>query len=126
MRHPKLRDTLHAIECGPEPVSALAFHPYHQVGGCVLARCVSGVCRARRARERAGLLHPGVGIKPMLQSNWRVSFWGASQCAVRRLNAGPYPGGRLAHHARTHIRYRTLLVPLQVRVCPDVRGVVRA
>ncbi len=32
MRHPKLRDTLHAIECGPEPVSALAFHPYHQVG----------------------------------------------------------------------------------------------
>lgn len=36
MRHPKLRDTLHAIECGPEPVSALAFHPYHQVGACVL------------------------------------------------------------------------------------------
>ncbi len=45
MRHPKLRDTLHAIECGPEPVSALAFHPYHQVGGCVLARgCVLVGC----------------------------------------------------------------------------------
>ncbi|GFR43035.1 hypothetical protein Agub_g4039, partial [Astrephomene gubernaculifera] len=31
MRTPKLREQLHSIESGPEPVSALAFHPYHQV-----------------------------------------------------------------------------------------------
>ncbi|KAG2485410.1 hypothetical protein HYH03_015896 [Edaphochlamys debaryana] len=31
MRTPKLRDQLHSIESGPEPVCALAFHPYHQV-----------------------------------------------------------------------------------------------
>ncbi|GLI58486.1 hypothetical protein VaNZ11_000217 [Volvox africanus] len=31
MRTPKLREQLHSIESGPEPVSALTFHPYHQV-----------------------------------------------------------------------------------------------
>ena len=39
MRTPKLREQLHSIESGPEPVSALDFHPYHQVR----VRCGGGV-----------------------------------------------------------------------------------
>lgn len=42
MRTPKLKDQLHTVETGAEPVSALAFHPYHQVGGWP-ARWLAGV-----------------------------------------------------------------------------------
>ncbi|KAG2445405.1 hypothetical protein HXX76_000027 [Chlamydomonas incerta] len=43
MRTPKLREQLHSIESGPEPVSALDFHPYHQV---LVSADVRGVLKA--------------------------------------------------------------------------------
>ncbi|GLC71947.1 hypothetical protein PLESTF_001187700 [Pleodorina starrii] len=54
MRAPKLREQLHSIESGPEPVSALTFHPYHQV---LVSADVRGMLKAHTYPDNKLLNH---------------------------------------------------------------------